>query len=303
MSLVLISTMILTILLFLKIKIPFLPFDNIGKIQSINKKDIQLSLFLIPLPFIMNASTLYENILIFTTLSIGFLDDKYGLSVKLRFFSFTLILLVYTFTQKYFIIFEINFLNNYFISIFITIFLILGFIHTINMIDGKNGFTILIFLNLFFYIFIKKYSDSEITQSDIIFIIILMAIFLLNLFDISYLGNTGVILLTIYSSHILIDLYNLGKITEKEIYCIFSIPFLDGLRVTINRILKKKSPFKPDRTHLHHLIKNWNLGLIFIFLGLIFMSFIALKVNYNFIFILIISIINYTFLYFIFKKN
>ena len=85
----------------------------------------------------MNASTIYENILIFTTLSIGFLDDKYGLSVKLRFFSFTLILLVYSFTQKYFIFFEINFLNNYFILIFITIFLILGFIHTLTWLMVK----------------------------------------------------------------------------------------------------------------------------------------------------------------------
>lgn len=297
-----ICSFIFIVLVVSRIKLPLIPFDNVNKIQSVNKNNIQLSLFLIPLPLIITNHNFFLNFIILITCIIGFLDDKYSLSVKIRFLSASLVIIVYTIFNKHFINFDFSLINNiYFLSTLSVIF-ILGFIHTINMVDGKNGFALIIFLNIFMYHMFKSNFLSNLNIFDLLFFCTLLIMLIINLANISYLGNAGVILLTMYFSYFLVDKYNSGIISEKEIYCLLSLPFLDGLRVTINRILKKKSPFKPDRTHLHHLIKNWNLGLIFIFLSLIFMSFIALKVNYHFIFIFIISIINYLFLYFIFKK-
>ena len=34
------------------------------------------------------------------------------------------------------------------------------------------------------------------------------------------------------------------------------IPAIDALRVTIERILKNKSPLLPDRNHFHHLLEK-----------------------------------------------
>lgn len=303
MLFVFIASVIITIIILSRKNIPFIPFDKINKLQSINKKNIQLSLFLIPLPIILFDIDFNTKVLILSALFVGILDDKYSLSVKVRFISITLFLSIYTFFEKYYINFDIVFFDNRLILSIITIILILGFIHTINMIDGKNGFTILIFFNLFLYICLKKFINNDISQIDILLLAILIIILFINLFDIAYLGNTGVILLSLYFSYILIDLYNFGKLSEKEIYCLLNIPFLDGLRVTLSRILRNKNPFMPDKNHLHHLIKNWNYGLIFIFLSLLFMSYIAFTVNYHFLIILFISLLNYYFLYMLFKKN
>ena len=38
------------------------------------------------------------------------------------------------------------------------------------------------------------------------------------------------------------------------ILAIISIPFFDTLRVIGVRILNKKSPFSPDRNHIHHIL-------------------------------------------------
>ena len=297
-----ICSFIFIVLVVSRIKLPLIPFDNVNKIQSVNKNNIQLSLFLIPLPLIITNHNFFLNFIILITCIIGFLDDKYSLSVKVRFLSASLVIIVYTIFNKHYINFDFFFINNIYLLSILSVIFILGFIHTINMVDGKNGFALIIFLNIFMYHMFKSNFLSNLNIFDLLFFCTLLIMLIINLANISYLGNAGVILLTMYFSYFLVDKYNSGIISEKEIYCLLSLPFLDGLRVTINRILKKKSPFKPDRTHLHHLIKNWNLGLIFIFLSLIFMSFIALKVNYHFIFIFIISIINYLFLYFIFKK-
>lgn len=34
---------------------------------------------------------------------------------------------------------------------------------------------------------------------------------------------------------------------------VLSVPVFDTLRVMTTRILKRKSPFHPDKTHLHHM--------------------------------------------------
>ena len=297
-----IFSFIFIVLVVSRIKLPLIPLDNVNKIQSVNKNNIQLSLFLIPLPLIITNHNFFLNFIILITCIIGFLDDKYSLSVKVRFLSASLVIIVYTIFNKHYINFDFFFINNIYLLSILSVIFILGFIHTINMVDGKNGFALIIFLNIFMYHMFKSNFLSNLNIFDLLFFCTLLIMLIINLANISYLGNAGVILLTMHFSYFLVDKYNSGIISEKEIYCLLSLPFLDGLRVTINRILKKKSPFKPDRTHLHHLIKNWNLGLIFIFLSLIFMSFIALTVNYHFIFIFIISLINYLFLYFIFKK-
>lgn len=36
-------------------------------------------------------------------------------------------------------------------------------------------------------------------------------------------------------------------------WAVLSVPVFDTLRVMTTRILKRKSPFHPDKTHLHHM--------------------------------------------------
>ncbi len=42
--------------------------------------------------------------------------------------------------------------------------------------------------------------------------------------------------------------------------CILSIPLFDTLRVMLTRIKHKKSPFRPDKNHIHHLLLRIGLN-------------------------------------------
>lgn len=42
---------------------------------------------------------------------------------------------------------------------------------------------------------------------------------------------------------------------------LFAIPVMDTLFVMLRRMLSGKSPFNPDRMHLHHLLQGLGLGV------------------------------------------
>lgn len=294
----------ITFIFFLSIykkKVPYLPYDNTSKIQSLNRDKIQLSLFLLPLPIFLYQSELYFCLVLLGSLIVGILDDKFHLNVKIRFIAISSFLLIYSFFSNHLIFFEL--IDNTYILIIITITLLLGFIHTMNMLDGRNGIVILFFFNVFFYIFFKKIFLSDFIFIDFFYLIIFLIMFLMNLSNISFLGNSGLIFISLYTGYYLIDCYNINLISEKEIFCLFYIPFFDGIRVTYNRLLKKVNIFKPDKNHLHHKIKNWNLGLFILSLSMIINDYLAYSVHYNFIIIFFISILVYFLILNVFEKN
>ena len=43
-------------------------------------------------------------------------------------------------------------------------------------------------------------------------------------------------------------------------FAILIVPLLDTLRVFAIRIFNGRSPFTPDRNHVHHLLLGWGLG-------------------------------------------
>ena len=40
------------------------------------------------------------------------------------------------------------------------------------------------------------------------------------------------------------------------VFSILSYPIIDIIRIFFNRLYNKKSPFQPDKNHIHHLINN-----------------------------------------------
>ena len=53
-----------------------------------------------------------------------------------------------------------------------------------------------------------------------------------------------------------IDLYNSFDIHPAILIWPLWYPVYDFLFVSINRLINKKSIFKPDNTHLHHMVSN-----------------------------------------------
>ena len=109
-----------------------------------------------------------------------------------------------------------------------------------------------------------------------------------------FFGSNGIFVLSYIAGYILIKSYNLSRLSVEEILVLLLYPGLDMFRLFIERILKKKHPFYPDRNHIHHLIynrfKNHNLTIFFSILSFSTPIIIFYLFNINFL-IIIISII------------
>ena len=150
----------------------------------------------------------------------------------------------------------------------LTVLTIVGIINAINLIDGidglLSGFGILIcgFYGLLCFL-AHDYSNAALAA---VTIGSLATFFLHNVFgDRSkmFLGDGGSMLLGILISWLIISILG-GHFHLDEYWpeidfnlisfalAIVAIPVADTLRVMFTRILRKRSPFLPDNSHLHH---------------------------------------------------
>lgn len=108
-----------------------------------------------------------------------------------------------------------------------------------------------------------------------------------------FMGDTGAMLvgfvLSVLAIHFIELNKSLGIAADYWIHAspsvaigIMAIPIFDMLRVFGLRLLKKKSPFNPDRTHLHHILID--LGLTHSQLSLVLFSWSLMVVIICFLF-------------------
>ena len=152
------------------------------------------------------------------------------------------------------------FLNKHYFALIFTVFCILVFVNGANLIDGVNLSAIGYFLLIFTVIYLLStnnnfYLDREFVKIQIFLLIIIL---LFNFFNKSYLGDSGVYLLSLISSVTIINFVN----TNNSISPYFAVlllwyPCFENLFSIIRRLLNKGSTSKPDNKHLHHLIYSF----------------------------------------------
>ncbi len=167
------------------------------------------------------------------------------------------------------------------LSYVVTIFFFVVIINTYNLIDGIDGQAVtqalIILIPLFIFFLILGNNNSEIVFHNpnfwtIICIGIVGALvsFLYYNWEPSkiFMGDTGSIFIgTIIASAMVCAInfnghnhndFNLFGFEIKSkigiVVTLFYIPLADTLRVFCARILKKKSPFTPDKSHIHHFL-------------------------------------------------
>lgn len=267
--------------------------------------------------FSINSNFIFKIIFILSLIFIiGLLDDIHNFSPTNKTISLSLLILLFLYFDKQFLLKELYFddfkkiylLNDLF-SYFITTFCLLLLINAFNMTDGVNGlahsilFLWLIILIILFNLNITFYF----------FALIIFLSFILNYQGKYFLGNSGSLFLSSFIGLLTIYLYNSNLnfrnlINVEKIILIFLIPGLDMLRLFILRISNNKSPFSGDVNHFHHyLVKNFYLHkAIILYLFLILWPFIFIKfykVKYFFIFLIQAIIFFFLVSYFKNKKN
>ncbi len=157
-------------------------------------------------------------------------------------------------------------------SIVLTFLTIIVVTNSFNLIDGVDGLagslgilTSFIFGAYFFYINQFTYSIMafSLTGSLIGFII----------YNFSpariFMGDTGSLLVGLINSILVIKFINIASDSNSLMpvesattigFAILMLPLFDTLRVFGLRILNRRSPFSPDRNHIHHFLLDLGLS-------------------------------------------
>lgn len=202
--------------------------------------------------------------------SIGLIDDKFPLNAPQKFLGQFIVAILMVFLAKihiaaYMHLYGIPIIVGQLICVVAIVFIINSF----NLVDGINGLAALLGIAALISFGLWLYIAGKYNYVIFVFTIIAsLAVFLrFNLFDTkAFLGDNGSMLIGFLASYLAIvfiniftDLNNeISTKCEAEIGIVFAamaIPVADTLRLFILRpYYLKKSPFKADRNHVHHLL-------------------------------------------------
>ena len=170
----------------------------------------------------------------------------------------------------------------WYIAVTLTIFSCVGIINSINLIDGVDGLCsgYGVFASLAFALCFLRMGD---VSYAILAFAVAGAIFpfmLHNMFGERYkmfLGDGGSLVLGFICSLYVMRVIQSGNevVSESTIsltLAVLAIPVFDTLRVMTARIIAKRSPFSPDKTHLHHMFIRLGYSHVITALNVIFLN-------------------------------
>ena len=202
----------------------------------------------------------------------GTMDDILSLSPGLRFVIEIVVVLLLIFVGGY-CIDDFHGLWNigrfsYWCAVPLTVVAAVGIINAINLVDGVNGLSsgycimaCMIFGTLFFLA-----GEAPMTILAAVSVGALIPFFLHNVFGKTskmFIGDGGTLVMGVVMSVFVIAILQNGSRVAAYVnpnvglvpftLAVLSVPVFDTLRVMSTRILKGTSPFRPDKTHLHHM--------------------------------------------------
>lgn len=230
---------------------------------------------------------------------IGALDDKYDLKVRIRIVGQIIIasLMIYGvggYISNLGDLFAFGDIELGPIGIIFTYFAIIVVINAYNMVDGIDGLVGSLSLNTFTAIallFLMSGNTNYLSYPLILATATLpYLMFNLGFFQKQtkkiFMGDAG----SMFIGLSVIWLLSMGTQGENASFrpvtalWICAVPLMDMLAIVMRRYRKGKSPFKPDRDHLHHILQRAGLSseqtLLVISLFAIFMSLIGVLGEY-----------------------
>ena len=142
-------------------------------------------------------------------------------------------------------------------TIILTVLSLVALINAINMADGKNGLVTGLCFGFSLILLIGARDDLAPVVS--ILVGTTFALFLFNLTGKIFLGDGGSYGLAALIGMFAIYIYQRSDIlvSADQVGLMFMLPVGDVGRLAFTRIRAGKSPFEPDRNHLHHLLQDW----------------------------------------------
>jgi UDP-N-acetylmuramyl pentapeptide phosphotransferase/UDP-N-acetylglucosamine-1-phosphate transferase len=158
---------------------------------------------------------------------------------------------------------------NFFIGFAIVIAFIIITVNALNLIDGIDGLAGIVSIVIFssFGVIFFFVGDTFLLSLNIVMIATLLAFLFYNVHKEKkiFMGDTGSLIIGFLVAIMAIALFTISKVEIVNfgfplqnfpflIFAILFIPLIDTLRVFMVRIMKGKSPFEADKTHIHHIL-------------------------------------------------
>ena len=213
-----------------------------------------------------------ENLMIFIMCSfilvlVGIVDDFHGISFIKRFIFQIVVALIIVKAGGVLLedlgsLISIKNLHLDIFSTVFTVFAVIGVVNSLNFSDGIDGMSASLSLVTFISIAFFAYGVKENYAFEFVclfifaitaFLIFNLGLFIANSFKI-FMGDAGSTFLGLGIAWALIS-FSQGDdkiFSPVTALWIYSIPLIDTISIMIRRVSHGKSPFSPDREHLHH---------------------------------------------------
>jgi UDP-GlcNAc:undecaprenyl-phosphate/decaprenyl-phosphate GlcNAc-1-phosphate transferase len=159
-------------------------------------------------------------------------------------------------------------------SFFISMFTIVVIINAVNLLDGINGLAgsigTLICTIFGSWFFIIHRPDLAVVSFSLTGALVAFLNYNLSTKARIFMGDTGSMLIGLVCAILAINFMELNHGLKASAYkfdavpaiaiSILILPLFDTLRVFTHRILRGKSPFYPDKTHIHHLLLDFGMS-------------------------------------------
>jgi len=157
-------------------------------------------------------------------------------------------------------------------SLLITYFAVIVIINSFNLIDGVDGLagTLGLMSSVMFGVYFLSVNMPAYYTLAFSLCGSLLAFLIFNFQPAKiFMGDTGSLLIGSINAILVIKFINVAQSAEVGTplgsspaigFTILMIPLLDTLRVFSIRIFKRRSPFSPDRNHIHHLLLDRGLS-------------------------------------------
>ncbi len=209
-----------------------------------------------PILFLKNWYIFLSIVIVF---AMGIYDDRHEISAKIKFiaifFAVGLLCLNGVCINTFGVWYGYNISLAWWIAVPFSMFALAGFTNALNLIDGIDGLasSISVVILLFFAFIGFEHADNLLIVLSTFTIASIIGFMFLNWHPAKiFMGDSGSLSLGFIIS--VVAVLSLKYIHPVAILYLTAIPILDTLIVMVRRIRRGKSPFSPDKTHIHHIL-------------------------------------------------
>ncbi len=177
------------------------------------------------------------------------------------------------------------------LSILLSFFTIIVIVNAFNLIDGVDGLagSIGIITSSFFAFFALMSGEFYYALFGFSFSAALAAFLIYNYSPARiFMGDTGAMLIGVVNAILVIHFINTAEnsrilpvlASPAMGFGVLLIPLMDTLRVFAIRILHGRSPFSPDRNHIHHLLLDRGMSHMAVTLTLSLITILFVILSY-----------------------